>query len=148
METRTIKIDGEMKKVEVYETIFEYLNNATFLDQDFEYILDNSKYIIDEFDIDNFLQECSGISFIRNEKDESEYFTIDGKEYIYINWGENEISLVPYEPYYGYGYIIYENVGNDGICSDDEYKFVPYKEYIYETEEEAQVVIDKLNGDN
>ena len=129
MKTKTIEIDGEMKEVEVYENIFEYLNGATFLDEN-EYYTSDEKYFIEEFDIDEFLLNRVDLTFIQDGKDDYQYFNIDGKEYTYINWGENEISLIPNQNSYGYGYIIYEKV------NEDEYRAL--HEYIYETEEEAE----------
>lgn len=106
MKTRTIEIDGEMKEVYLYESLAEYVEDTVLANSPYKTDSDEP-YIIREFDLRKIFDD---IRFNRIEFFED--YNIDGKQYIRVNWGEEEICMIQ-DSGFGMYYAVYQKVGKD-----------------------------------
>ncbi|MDD4378142.1 MAG: hypothetical protein PHH48_08395 [Eubacteriales bacterium] len=129
MEIIQIEIDGEMEEVQLFDSMFGYLDY---------YGSDISTYMLhmiadENYIVNGFRPEEDGNFYINGE------YEYDGKSYTRINWGEIEICFIPSNQVSKELFTIY--------VKEDENVYHNYKSMIFETEEEAQQRADKLNAE-
>ena len=92
----------------------------------------------------NEIEDADGLNY-----DESKCVKINGEDYIYINWGEDEVSLIKESAMREYIHIVYEST--ETICEpcrDGEYEtayinFTPTHNNFIDTLEEAEKLAKK-----
>jgi len=134
MKTARIEIDGEMKDVNVFESVFEYTD---FYGSDITHYLEDYHEHEDEYTIGSFnlLEDSDFIADIENPI----YLNDPKKAYVSVNWGELDNSYIPLSALYQELYTIYKaNDAKDGrTCTG----------MIFKTENEAQEKADELNAE-
>lgn len=124
-----IEIDGEMKDVELYDDMYDYVTTygADISHYNPLHREDEEKFVVDDVCI------VSDPDFMTYESIE-----IEGEEYIRVNWGESEKSYIKEA---GVGETLWAIWQNNG-----EGEYYNYRSMFFETEEEAQNKADELNG--
>jgi hypothetical protein len=129
-----IEIKGEMKKVWIFDSMFEYL--ATFGSNISGYtlhVISEDKYIVNGF------KPSADSNF--HVLDVYEYY---GKSYTHVNWGELEICLIPSNQVDEELFTIYKIEGENTYHKYRSY-LCRKQSYLFRTKCEAQKRVDGLN---
>lgn len=125
-----IEIDGNEEEVQLYENMFEYVDYyGSDISNYMLHVIADKNYVVN-----GFRPEEDGDFRIRGE------YEYNGKPYTHVNWGENEICLIPSSQVSSELYTIYEK--------EDDNVYHNYQSLIFQTEDEAQKKADELNEGN
>lgn len=124
-----IEAHGEEKEVLLFDNMFEYV---TYFGSDI------SHYTIGRDSEDQFIVEEE---YILDDSDLKidDIIEVNGENYVHVNWGEEEVSLIKESGYCQTIYSIYRKV-DDGEYSN-------FQSMFFENEEDAQKKADELNGE-
>jgi len=129
MRNMKIEIADEMKDVQVFESMWDYVDH---------YGSDITHYVIEpcHSEQDKFVEEI----VVSDDVDFGAHDTyeIGGREYIHVNWGENEICMIPYDDLDEILYTIFERSRKEGRKT----RFVSTGQ-IFETEDEAREAMEE-----
>ena len=126
MKTMKLEIDGKMKDVQIFEYMWEYINHygSDITHYELSPFPSEDKRIIGEFapvdDVDFGVKDT---------------YEIDGQSFIHVNWGENEVSLIPEDDLNATFWTTYDWVRkNDFSCTGK----------IFQTRDEALAEIEAV----
>jgi len=125
-----IEIDGEIKDVLLFDDLFEYV---TYFGSDISHYtigrdLEEKFIVEEEYLLDDVDFKIGDI------------IEVNGKEYVNVNWGEEQTSFINDSGYCQDLYSIYQKVGNG--------EYHNFQSMFFTTEEDAQKKADELNGED
>jgi hypothetical protein len=125
-----IEIDGEIKHVELFDDMYDYVSSSG-ADISHYYPLhreNDNKFVVESVDI---VSDPDLMTY--------ETIEIDGEDYVRVNWGEQEKSYIKES---GLGQTLWTIWQNNG-----KNEYYNYRSLFFETEDEAREKANELNAE-